>query len=126
MECLAGLYCTDDLWRDDMDEMAEAINEYVLDSLGAVEDYGSLNSERSEVESGYWYETEELDFDFSLAGPVNSNPDVLSGSSRKAVFQVEGDWSDIRQNLQENIDASIVEKDVGDLTVYELKFSAPF
>lgn len=120
-------YSAEELWRNDIDEMAEAVNEYILDSLDGRLDYRVLNSDRSEIESGYEYELDDIYFDFSLAGPANSDQEILSGSSRRAVFQFEGDrWPEVMQSLDEAIDTELREKDVAGLTVYEMEFSAPF
>ncbi|WEL23150.1 hypothetical protein [Candidatus Nanohalovita haloferacivicina] len=121
------VYSVEELWRDDIDEMAVAVNEYVLDSLDVRPEYSVLDSDRSEVESGYVYDLDGLSFDFSLAGPVNGDRDILSGSSRRAVFQVDGEgWPEVLQSLDEGVGAELSEKDVGGLTVYELVLPAPF
>jgi len=124
-------YSEKDLWRDDFSEMADSIHEYVVSTLqetGREFSYEALDSGRSEVEEGYSYSLEDASFDFSLAGTVNSKPEILEGSSRRAVFQVEEEegWPVIREALENKIDAEITEKEIGPQTVYELKIGSPY
>lgn len=124
-------YSEEDLWGDNFSEMADRIHEYVVSALqetGRDFSYEALNTERPEVEEGYSYFLEDTSFDFSLAGTVNEDPEILEDSSRRAVFQVQEDseWPVIREALEEKADAEIDERQVGPQTVYELAVDSPY
>lgn len=120
-----------DLWRDNFGDMADQVHRYVVSTLqetGREFSYEALNSGRSEIEEGYSYSLQGASFDFSLAGTVNSEPEILEGSSRRAVFQVEveDEWPVIREALEHKIDLEVTEKDIGPQTVYELIIDSPY
>ena len=124
-------YSEEDLWRDDFGEMADRIHDYVLSALqktGKDFSYEVLAPERSEVEEGYRYSLEDTSFDFSLAGTVNSEPEILQGSNRRAVFQVHSseEWPMILDLLEERVDKQINEKKVGPQTLYEIVIDSPY
>lgn len=129
-ELAAERYSERDLWRDNFGEMADTFHEYIVSALqetGKDFSYEALKTERPEVEEGYSYVLGGTSFDFSLAGTVNEDPEILEGSRRKAVFQVqeEGEWPTIREALEEKVDVGIEEKKVGPQTVYELVVDSP-
>lgn len=124
-------YSEKDLWRDDFSEMADRIHEYVVSALqetGKDFSYEALNSDRSEIEEGYSYSLGDTSFDFSLAGTVNSDPEILEGSKRRAVFQVheEGEWPIVRDALEERVDKEVKEKKFGPQTIYEVVIDSPY
>lgn len=124
-------YSEQDLWRDNFGEMADRIHEYVVSALqeaGRDFSYEALNSGRSEIEEGYSYSLEDTSFDFSLAGTVNEDPEILKDSDRRAVFQIHtgGAWPAIRAALEAKSDNEIREKQLGPQTVYELVVGSPY
>jgi hypothetical protein len=124
-------YSERNLWRDNFSEMADSLHEYIVSALqGTGKDfsYEALNTQRPEVEEGYSYFLEGTFFDFSLAGTVNEDPEILEDSSRRAVFQVQeiGAWPTIRKALEDKVDTEIEEKKVGPQTVYELVVESPY
>lgn len=124
-------YSEQDLWRNDFGEMADRVHEYIVSALqeaGKDFSYEALNSDRSEIEEGYSYSLEDTSFDFGLAGTVNSDPEILEGSSRRAVFQVQDgeEWPVIQGVFEEKVDKRIREKEFGPQTVYELVIDSPY
>ena len=130
-ELAAERYSERDLWRDNFGEMADRLHEYIVSTLqetGKDFSYEALNTERPEVEEGYSYFLEDASFDFSLAGTVNEDPEILEDSSRNAVFQIreEDNWPTIQEALEEKADAEIEERKIGPQIVYELVVDSPY
>lgn len=118
-----------DIWRDDFEGMAESVHSYILNSLDEEIEYAEISGDRREVETGYNYSTEGLEFKFSLAGTFNSDPQILKNGKRKIVLQAEERdeaYRDILEDLEKQNDSQIKEKQYGELEVYELEIDSPY
>lgn len=124
----SGLEESWDVWRDDFDEMAESVHMYILDSLDEDVDYSKIEDNRREVETGYRYSGGKIDFKFSLAGTVNSNPEVLREGKRKIVFQTENEnkaYNELLEDIEKNA-SSVNEKEFEDLEISMFEIEPPY
>lgn len=118
-----------DLWRNDFEEMAESVHRYILESLEEPVEYAEISGGRREVETGYKYSTEGLEFKFSLAGTVNSDPQILRDGKRKIVLQTEEfdeAYRDILEDTEKQNNSQIKEKQYGEFEVYEIEIDSPY
>lgn len=118
-----------DLWKDEFEEMAAEIHGYILDSVEDSVGYSEISGGRREVETGYVYTTEESMFKFSLAGTVNSDPDILREGKRKIVLQTEKKEDDSFQRIVERLGSetgSLTERRYGELEIYEFEVDSPY
>lgn len=117
-----------DLWDEDFDEMAESVHTYILNFLEEDVEYSEIEDDRREVETGYRYSGEDLNFKFSLAGPVNSDPEILREGKREIVLQAEEESEVYRELLKdlEKRTESFTEKEYGGLEVSMFEVKMPY
>ena len=119
-----------DLWQDDFDEMAESVHRYILESLDSDEiDYLEIEGDRREVETGYRYSGEDLEFKFSLAGTVNSEPEILREGKREIVLQAGDEneaYRELLEDLEQQVGSVMEEREYGGLDVYFLEVEPPY
>lgn len=82
-------------------EMAEAIHSYISDQLPEAEYQDLSDNGRNEIETGYSYKGEDFEFEFSLAGTVNSDPEILDEGLRKIVFHADKQTEVYRDAVKE-------------------------
>lgn len=118
-----------DLWENHFGEMAEKVHRYILESLEEPVEYTEISGDRREVETGYNYTAEGLEFKFSLAGTVNSDPEILRDGKRKIVFQTEDDseaYQRLLKELEKDLGTELKERNYGDLDIYEIEVKPPY
>lgn len=117
-----------DFWDDDFEDMTDKIHQYLLGLLEDDVEYSEISGDRRELESGYTYRTEGSEFKFSLAGTVNSDPEILQNGKRKIILQTEQNDSSFHKviNELEQQTVSQRERSYDGINLYEFEIDNPY